>query len=418
MSVKSKTGKTQTEQFQESAAYACGRIKELIEQFGPRAPGSPAEYAAQKSMAEEMSPWVDDVKYESFTVHRQAFMGFIPFTVLTGIISVFSFWFNHALLGLITSVIGTVPLILEFLMYRKFVDFLFPGHPSHNVIAVKNPQGEVKRRIVLAAHADSQYEWTLNRKLGGVGMKLVMIPAIASLFVSMFSNLLKWILADHNAVSVDKGFWAILFRVVGIAMFALFPAIIGVLFFQNPFRSVPGATDNLSGCYVALCTMRELARAGIRMENTQVVCLITGSEEAGLRGAKDYVKRHKKEMQDIPTICLGLDTFRDIEHMAVYDRDMSGTVKHDGKVRQLLKTAAGNCGYDLPFSSIYIGACDAAAFTQGGIPSTGFAAMDPTPPKYYHTRLDNWDILEPQTIAAAIAVTTQALHLYDAEGLC
>lgn len=76
---------------------------------------------------------------------------------------------------------------------------------------------------------------------------------------------------------------------------------------------------------------------------------------------------------------LGLDTFRDLKDLAVYDRDLSGTLKHDKQAKELVKNAASNCGLDLPYASIYIGACDAAAFTQIGVKATGFAAMDPTP---------------------------------------
>ncbi len=401
----------------ENAQFAAKRIERLIVNYGPRAPGSEAEYAAQKFMAAELEPLTDSVETEQFTVHRQAFMGFIPFTVLVGSASALLFWRNLPLTGFVLALLALLPLVLEFLMYRQFIDFLFPAQQSHNVLARRKPKGEIKQRIFLVAHADSQYEWTLNLRLGGVGMKLVMIPSVVLLFVSFIANLVKWILLDFTQVSITQGFWYYLFWVVQIAMLCLTPAIIGVLFFQNPFRSVPGANDNLSGCYTAIGVMRELAEAGIDLAHTEVVCMLSGSEEAGLRGAKAYVKKHKSELEEIPTICIGLDTFRDLEHMAVYDRDMSGTVKHDKQVRALMKQAAANCGYDLPYASIYIGACDAAAFTQAGIQSTGFAAMDPTPPRYYHTRLDNWDTLKPEVIAAGVEITLEAVCMYDKEGL-
>ena len=152
--------------------YCCDQIKQIIETVGPRAPGSPEELKAQKMMAEELGQWADDVQIEEFTVHRQAFMGFIPFTVALGIIASFLYWFDHALAALILVIIGAIPLVLEFVMYKQFIDPLFPGHPSHNVIATRKPKGKVKRRIFLVGHSDSQYEWTLNYKLGGNGTGL------------------------------------------------------------------------------------------------------------------------------------------------------------------------------------------------------------------------------------------------------
>ena len=75
------------------------------------------------------------------------------------------------------------------------------------------------------------------------------------------------------------------------------------------------------------------------------------------------------------------------------------------------------CGFDIPYASIYLGACDAAAFTQRGIKATGFAAMDPTPPRYYHTRLDAPDMLVPEALKVGSEVLLETAFLYDAEGL-
>ena len=162
---------------------------------------------------------------------------------------------------------------------------------------------------------------------------------------------------------------------------------------------------------------KAMAETDTRFENTDVVVICSGSEEAGLRGAKAYVKAHEKELKEIETVVVACDTFRDLETMAVYDRDMSGTVKHDWGVKHLVQNAGKNCGYDLHFESVYIGASDAAAFTQKGIKATGFAAMDPTPPRYYHTRLDNADNLCPEAIEAGIEVMLEAACMYDKEGL-
>ena len=356
--------------------YCCDQIKQIIETVGPRAPGSPEELKAQKMMAEELGQWADDVQIEEFTVHRQAFMGFIPFTVALGIIASFLYWFDHALAALILVIIGAIPLVLEFVMYKQFIDPLFPGHPSHNVIATRKPKGKVKRRIFLVGHSDSQYEWTLNYKLGGNGMKAVLIPAVVGFVICGVASLVKFLVADVAGVALTGGL-DIFFKIFGVLLFCLFPCFIGFLFFQNPFKSVPGANDNLTGCYVAMSTLKTLAEANIRFENTEVVVLLSGSEEAGLRGAKAYAKRHKEELLATETVVLGLDTFRDLKDLAVYDRDLSGTLKHDKQAKELVKNAASNCGLDLPYASIYIGACDAAAFTQIGVKATGFAAILP-----------------------------------------
>ena len=72
----------------------------------------------------------------------------------------------------------------------------------------------------------------------------------------------------------------------------------------------------------------------------------TSSDNSGatsVNGAKAYAKAHEKELKDIPTVCIGLDTFRDLEYIAVYDRDLSGTLQHDWGAKYLIKNAAANC---------------------------------------------------------------------------
>ncbi|MCC8023480.1 MAG: M20/M25/M40 family metallo-hydrolase, partial [Clostridiales bacterium] len=267
---------------------------------------------------------------------------------------------------------------------------------------------------IMVGHADSQYEWTLNYLLGGVGMKLVLIPAVVGLVVDVVIAAIAIIMNGIDAVNLaDSTF----LNVLAIVMLVFVPFQIAFLFFQSHTRSVPGANDNLTGCYVGMAAVKALDEAGVRFDNTEVVMICSGSEEAGLRGAKAYAEKHLDELKAVDTCVIGIDTFRDLDDMAVYDRDMSGTVKHHAGARELMKEAAANCGFDLTYESIYIGACDAAAFTQKGIPATGFAAMDPTPPRYYHTRLDDADMLEPDTIKAAIEIMVEAACLYDDKGI-
>ncbi len=398
------------------ARFSVKNITKICNEIGPRRPGSPEELKAQKLMAKELSKSCEEVNIEEFKVHRQAFMGFIPFTVACAIASVFTYAFATPVISLILVILGAIPLFLEFLMYKQFIDPLFIAHPSHNVIAKRSPKGEIKKRIIFVGHSDSQYEWTLNYLLGGIGMKIILIPAVVGLVADFIIAIIGIICAGTGGAleSAEPRWLMILGFVVGCVFI---PFQIGFLFFQSFYKSVPGASDNLSGCFAAISVAKAMEDTDTRFENTELVIICSGSEEAGLRGAKAYVKAHEKELKEIETCVIACDTFRDLETMAVYDRDLSGTVKHHWGVKHLVKKAGENCGFDLHFESIYIGGSDAAAFTQKGIPATGFAAMDPTPPRYYHTRLDNVENLREDAIAAGIEVLIETACMYDKEGL-
>ena len=394
--------------------YMVKKITDICEKIGPRAPGSKEEYAAQQSMGEDLKKWSDDVSFEEFIVHRQAFMGFIPFTVAMAIIATI-LYFSYPLVGFLLTILGFIPLVLEFLMYKQFIDPLFKGHTSHNLIATRKPTGETKKRIIFVGHSDSQYEWILNYKLGGTGMKLFLIPAVVGLIACCIASLIKFIVLELKGI--ESAGADTFFLVVGIVLCVFVIPYIGFLFFQSYTKSVPGANDNLSGCLAVMSVLKLMDEADVRFENTEVQVILSGSEEAGLRGAKAYAKAHKNELKEIETVVVACDTMRDLKDMAVYDRDLSGTLKHDKQVKELVKQAALNCSHDIPYASIYLGACDAAAFTQAGIKATGFAAMDPTPPRYYHTRLDTPEMLVPEALKVGAEVLLETAFLYDAEGL-
>ena len=402
---------------QKNTEYAVKGITKICKKIGPRKPGSPEELRAQQWMEKDMKNYCDKTAIEPFTLHRQGFMGFIPFTVACGVASVFLNWFVSPIAAVVLCVLAFIPLLFEFLMYKQFDDFLFPKQTSHNMIATRSPKGEAKQRIIMIGHSDSQFEWTLNYLIGGLQAKLfVEIPAVVGLIVQTVFAVVCLIVGKGSAamdIEKAKGFFIALFVVSCVFI----PFEIAFLFFQSWTKSVPGASDNLSGCYTGMATIKALDEAGIEFENTEVVMICSGSEEAGLRGAKAYVKAHEKELKDLPTVVVALDTFRDLEDMAVYDRDLSGTVQHDWGAKNLVKNAAANCGFDLKFESIYIGGCDAAAFTQKGIKATGFAAMNPDPPRYYHTRLDTPENLRPECITAGIEIMCETLCMYDKEGL-
>lgn len=397
--------------------YAVKGITKVCRRIGPRKPGSPEEYRAQQWFEKDMKNYCEETRIEEFTLHRQGFMGFIPFTVACGIASVFVNWFASPIAALILCICAFVPLVFEFLMYKEFDDFLFPKQTSHNMIAVRKPKGEVKQRIVMVGHSDSQFEWTLNYLIGGLQAKLfVEIPAVVGLIVQTVFALVCIIAGKGGAaVNIQSARWFfILFFVISCVFI---PFEFAFLFFQSWTKSVPGASDNLSGCYVGMAVVKALDEAKVRFENTEVVVICSGSEEAGLRGSKAYAKAHEKELKEIPTCVVALDTFRDLETMAVYHRDLSGTLQHHDGTKVLVHDACANCGFDVKYESIYIGGSDAASFTQRGIPATGFAAMDPAPPRYYHTRLDTPENLRPEAIKAGIEIMIEACCMFDKDGI-
>jgi Zn-dependent M28 family amino/carboxypeptidase len=199
---------------------------------------------------------------------------------------------------------------------------------------------------------------------------------------------------------------------------AFIPAYIGLIIFLNYKVCVDGANDNLSGCMMGAAVLKFLGDNDIRFENTEVIAMFSGAEEEGLRGAKAAAKLHP-EFKDpnVETVFIAYDTITDYDDMFIYNRDMSGITKHDTRACALVKQGGKLSDVDLKYSIVFAGASDSAAITQAGIPATTFAAMNPGPPKYYHTRDDKADILNLKTIEKGLQIALETVFLFDEKGL-
>lgn len=387
--------------------YTVREIKKICKNIGPRIAGSEKEYEAHKYIAEEMKTCCDTVEIEDFKLAPEAFMSWVRIDGALVILSVIFTLLGLAPVAIALTALALVFLFCEFLMYWEFYDVLFPKKTSHNAIGVRKASGETKQRIIFSGHVDSSHEWTYTH-LGGAPL-LFTVGGYG--IVSMLYVLVSSILITFNIGSPE------VLEVLKYVQIAAIPGGILVMFFVNFKRTVEGANDNLTGTMSSVAIMKYLQDNDIRFENTEVVALAAGSEESGLRGSKAYTKRHIEELKAIPTVFIGLETFRDYESIAIYARDMTGTVKMDPRVCAMVKKAGEFAGMDLPYSSVYVGASDGAAVQKLGIPAVTLAAMDPGPPRYYHTRGDTGDNMDMKTVEKCLDIALQTLFLYDEEGL-
>lgn len=396
----------------EMTNFSVRGIKKICKDVGPRPAGSEQEHEAQNLMAAELDGACDKVEIEPFDVHPGAFLGWILTDGIMMIAAIVLFFFGMSAIALALCALSLIFAIVEFLLYKKLFDPFFPKKTSHNVVAVRKPKGEVRRRIIFSGHADSANEWRFTY----YGGSKLLVPIIGLSFVGILLGLVLgiWAVAAGHAFSAaDSG----ALNVMRYVFLAWIPILFTALFFENKKRPVMGANDDLTGCFISMAVVKYMQQHDIRFENTEVWVVLTGSEEAGLRGAKAFCKAHKNELSDVETVFVGLDTIRDYDFAAVYSRDLTGTVKNDAGACALVKEAAKQTGLDLPYKSVFFGATDAAAVTQAGMKAVSVAAMDPAPAKYYHTRLDTADNLDIKTVEAVLGVALETAFLFDEKGL-
>lgn len=400
----------------ESTNFTVREVKKVCKNIGPRPSCSDNEDKAQDYIIETCGKFAHEVKKEPYKAAPRAFMAWPWLCAILMIIG------NGLFLGsayvpvpvaqlvmrvaaLALTVFCIFAIVLEFLLYKQVLDIFFKKKPSSNVVLTRKPTGEVKRRIVFAGHIDSAHEWRYTYYFGPKMVMVVVVWAIVCIVMSLVSEILTL------TMQVPETLQTVMTIAVGVSTVGV---CVG-FFFDDPKRPVDGANDNLTGVFASMAVLQFLSFNNIELEHTEVVAVSMGGEEAGLRGSKAFVKAH--DFSDVETVCIAVDTLRDFEYMGVFNKDMSGTVKHDKQAVALLQKAGQMAGVDLPLKSVFFGSSDAAAMTQGGLKAALLAAMDPTPAKYYHTRLDTADNMDIHAVEKGVETLIHATLLFDEHGL-
>ena len=397
----------------EAAEYMVSEITHICKDFEKRDPGSKGEQQACEYMADVLKNecGCERADVESFKENPGSFFGWIYFTI-TFVLAAVAISFFYPLVSIILIVVGLLIVFMQFGLYKKFIDRFFPEKTGHNVTAVKSCKGEVKRRIFFNGHPDAAWEWPVNYKLGGVGFEgHAVICGIGAVYYLVISIML---VAKNGLeyVSFDADETLGLLRLIGLVFV---PFLIGLYWMWNENRVVDGANDNLSGCYMGIAILKALKEAGIEFENTEVGVILTGSEEAGLRGAKAWCAAHKGEFDDVPTFIFSYDTIHDPKYLMTNYRDLNGTVKADKDVSDLFMEAAKEL--DISCKKGWVpplgGATDSAAFAQAGFRATGVTGLNHKLEDYYHTRRDTYDNMNEQGLADCFAISVKALEMFD-----
>lgn len=388
----------------EYAQYMIDEITHICTKFEKRGPGSRGEEQACEYAAEQMKEYgCDRVYVEGFKENPGSFFGWINFTISFCFLALISYFFIPAL-SIVFIALGLILCVLQFGLYKKTVDVFFKEKTGHNATGFKKPKGEVKRRIIFNGHPDAAWEWPFKYKFTYLGFDIHMIVCFIGAFY-----LLGISIANVVGISEDIALK------LGLGTLAFAPFWFGLYFMWNRNKIVDGANDNLSGCYMGMAILKMLKDEGIELENTEVGVVLSGSEEAGLRGAKAWCEAHADEFNDVPTFVYSYDTITQSEHLSVNYRDLNGTVKVDKDVSDLFYEACEElqipCGKGMvpPLG----GATDSAAFAQAGMRSTGITALNHALPDFYHTRLDTPEALNKKCLADCFAASVKVLEMFD-----
>ena len=388
-----------------AAQYMVDEITYICQKFEKRGPGSKGEKQACEYAAKQMKEYgCDRVYVEPFKENPDSFYGWIYFTITCCFLAVVSYFFVPAL-SIVFIALGLLLCVLQFGLYKKVVDKCFKEKTGHNAAGFKKPTGEVKRRIIFNGHPDAAWEWPFKYMFTYLGFDIHMTLCFLGAFYLLGISIAKLANALDDKLAITLGLVTLVFV----------PFWFGLYFMWNKKRVVDGANDNLSGCYIGMAILKYLKDEDIELENTEIGVVFTGSEEAGLRGAKAWCEAHADEFNDVPTFVYSYDTIAQSEQLMVNYRDLNATVKVDKDVSDLFYEACQDLG--IPCKKGFVpplgGATDSAAFAQAGMRSTGITALNHALPDFYHTRLDNPDALNKDCLAKCFAASVKVLEMFD-----
>ena len=390
----------------EAVAYMVREITHICKEMPSRAPGSEGEKEAAHYMAGILKEdcGCTDVTIEPFEVHPASFYGYFYIAGCIGILCIAGY-FLSAWISLVLGCLALAVFILHFVLYKQILDPFFPKKESVNVTAIRPCSKDVKQRIILNGHVDAAWEFPLNYHFGGIVFE---IPGAMSVLGALY------FIAISLGALLKAGTWT---KTAGLIGLLFVPFFLLMAHTYNPKRVVDGANDNLSGCYMGITLLKEMERKGIRMEHTEIGILLTGSEEAGIRGAKAWARAHKEDYKDVPTYILCFDTIHDPKYLRVNLRDLNSTLAGNRELGEMFQQAAKEANVPCKMGAVppFGGSTDSAAFTQGGFRSVGITGLNHVLEDYYHTRRDTYDNLNEEGLENCYQATICLLDRIEME---
>ncbi len=405
-----------------SADFICNEISHICSTMPKRPPGSEGELMACQYMADFMKNecGAERADVESFEENPNAFFGFLYFTVTFALIGIASF-FVLPILGVVSIVLGLALLVVQFGFYKKVIDVFFKKATGHNVTAIKKCTGEVKGRVFFNGHPDAVWYWPFHHYFGSKVHMGIQASGIIGALVWLTLDIIAAVktgcqpIYGYSFADLTGLIYGTPLTAVALAALVFAVPLILLYFMWDERKITDGANDNLTGCYMGIAILKAMQEQGVELEHTEVGVIISGSEEAGLRGALAWAKKHQGEFDDVPTWIYSYDTIHESEFLGVNYRDLNGTVKSDKEVCDSFMAAAKELG--VKCSKTWVpplgGATDNAAFNKYGFKSTGITAMNHVLPNYYHTLRDTADNLDHDCLADCFAVSVKALENFD-----
>lgn len=386
--------------------------KEVTTRWPSRLAGSDACQSCGHYLLEEINVFCDRAYRQSFEVHPGSFLGFMKISVIFYFLSLIALWTNFLLIGTALALIPIFITITHFFYYKEVIDFLYPKKTGHNIIGTIEPTSEVKQHIIISAHHDSAHVFNFLEDDPLQFSKKVM-RANLSVFGLAFASLILLILSFFFNLHPFIGYAVKgAFTILGIS-------VLQMLFFYDK-KGTPGAGDNMICTSIAIEVVKYFSQLKneSRLKHTRLSIISFDAEEAGLRGARAFVKKHKEELYKVKTYNFNLECMYDHEELGLLQSDLNSFVPLSQKMVDECANIASEQNITIKKVSfpLMAGGTDAAEFAKAGIEATTLAAMSWSnrgEDVAYHTTRDTIEAVDPIAVENSIRLALAYIRKMD-----
>ncbi|MEW5733609.1 MAG: M28 family peptidase [Thermodesulfobacteriota bacterium] len=386
----------------------------IIDACGPRITGTEACRKSAKMLADRLGKVCDKVFTEEFSIHPASFLSFMKYYAVSYAVSLVLLFMDGALVytAAVLLAAGALLSLSQFVLYKEFFDFAHPKKSAVNVYGTIEPEGPVRQQIIVSGHHDSAFEFNF----------------LASRFQKYYAIRITAGVLCYLVLCGAVIVWAYLQAKTGhppaFSRAVVWLGLAGSLVVLPFYRFVsdkesPGAGDNM----VASVMAAELAGlftkdGGGALRHTRIIAASFDAEECGLRGSRDFARRHKLELHAIPTYVLNIDSIYELAEIKLLISDLNGFTRLSKTMARQCRDTAHALGYGARLQPMVFGggATDAAEFAAIGVPATTLLAMKTTHIREglaYHTCKDTVDSIEPPAVAACLDIAYHYILLKD-----
>ncbi|MDD3366642.1 MAG: M28 family peptidase [Sphaerochaetaceae bacterium] len=400
-------------------------VTSLIERFGSRLSGSSACLDTARVLADELRPHCDRVESEAFSLHPNAFLGWIRIMVVLYPLALICFWLSLSYIALILTVSGILIMVYEFFLYRQVIDRWFPKVTGKNVYGIIEPEHSVERTVVFSGHHDSARVFNFLTHKPHLYVIRISV-GLGAYFALTLAALIQTIVHLVGGKFFSFGFPSIFFVLCAIVLTIALPWVLQLWFFASN-KGTPGAGDNLISSAMAVQLaryFRQNADNGSPLRNTRVVLASFDGEEAGLRGSRDFYSRHREDATVLSKKSwnFNVDCPYNAKDLFFLTSDINGSVKLSQEMATQCVAIAKSMGFEA-FSqpiAFLTGGTDAAEAAKAGLESVTRMAMpwrNVERGSVYHTPDDLPEAIDPRAIEETLSIAIRFIEQLDAQEL-